>query len=162
MILEQWIGFFILFNVTHIYGLAENRLFKESGELLPGNHFRIYHLMMAGMALTLGYLVWIITHNYFLTVATAVYFPLGLDIAWWVKRYFDFTYPYWVLKVEKWNWYLTLKLGRERAEKFYNEKNAWHEREDWDNYGKFKIYGWYLWWYIFGVLSFSLIIASLV
>jgi hypothetical protein len=173
MILEQLLAFFVLFNVSHLYGLAENRLFKEAGELLPGNHFRIYHAMMGGMALTLGWLVWVITHNPFYAAATAVYFALGLDVSWWVRRFVDFTLPYMVLSVARWNWQLTLNLGRERAEKFYNELNAWHLPPDWDNYpvlfwlkqrpiplfrvGRFRCYWW---WVMFGAVTAALLVAG--
>jgi hypothetical protein len=163
--LEQALAFFVLFNVSHLYGLAENRLFREAGELLPGNHFRIYHAMMAGMSLTLGWLVWVITHNPFYMAATAVYFPLGLDVAWWVRRYLDFSLPYWVLVVPQWNWQLTLNLGREYAEKFYSELNAWHEFLDWDNYGKLSLFSvgkfrCYTWWVIFGAVTSALLVAG--
>jgi hypothetical protein len=165
MSIEQILAFLVLFNVSHWFGICENRLFKESGELLPGNHFRIYHAMMAGMALTLGWLVWVITHNPFYMAATAVYFPLGLDVAWWVRRFVDFTLPYWVLVVPQWNWRLTLNLGRERAVDFYREPNAWHLRTDWDNYCGFKLFRvgafqCYAWWVIFGAVTAALLVAG--
>lgn len=160
MIFEQTVAFIVLFNITHLYGIFENRLFYEAGEYLPGKHFRIYHAMMAGMALTLGWLTWVITHNPFLASSVTVYFPLGLDIAWWIRRYLDFTLPYKTLYVERWNWTLTLNLGREKAEQYYKEKNSWHQPLDWDAYGMPLWFGIYSWWIIFGAITAGLIVAS--
>ena len=34
-------------NFGHVYGLVENRLFREAGEYFPGHHFRLCHGWLA-------------------------------------------------------------------------------------------------------------------
>jgi len=68
-----------------VYGVGENRLMHESGEATIMNHFRLYHL-------------WI-TVIFFLNAVSAgsilkflflfVWAPLGLDVTWWLIRYWD-------------------------------------------------------------------------
>ena len=56
-----------------------------------------------------------------------VYFLLGVDWVWWVKRWLDFKLEFKLLGV-------TIFLGEAEAIQYYNEPNAWHLRTDWDNY----------------------------
>jgi len=68
-----------------VYGVGENRLMHEQGEITIMNHFRLYH-------------VWL-TVLFLLNAASAdsvlkflfvfVWAPLGLDASWWIIRYFE-------------------------------------------------------------------------
>ena len=143
------IALILSLNFCHIYGLAENRLFREAGEYFPDHHFRFYHAWIAGLDIGVGIIVYALSRSFFLTSFAVVYFPLGLDVAWWLKRLLDFKFRLVILDIE-------VFLGRSEAETFYNEKNEWHERRDWDNYGGFPIIGCYLWWWVFAFISIVL------
>jgi hypothetical protein len=126
----------LAFNFPHFYGAAENRLFKEHGEYLPGQHFRVYHLWLALLFAGSGFLVYVISVFALLNSRHVVYSPLGLDWVWWLIRFYDF------------------KLDSVKARYSYQEENAWHIRIDWDNYlGLPLVFGCYWWWFVFGALS---------
>jgi len=156
-----------LFNFAHFYGFAENRFFREAGALLPCGYFKVYHGWMALISIWLGGLTFVLLGNFLYGVACAVYFPLGLDVVWWIKRYLDFTRPHTVFRIKRWDWEVDLFYGRELSEKRYRETNAWHERDDWDNnplwfsekpplvgIGPYKVY---LWWWIFSIATAGLL-----
>ena len=68
-----------------------------------------------------------------------VWAPLALDVTWWLIRYFDF------------------KRDPIKAAESYGEENAWHSREDWDNWlGLPLVAGCYWWWWVLGGLGIVL------
>ncbi len=134
----------VLFNFPHVYGFAENRLFLEHGDYLPGHHFRIYHLWLAGLFAATGFLIFAFSRSYLLTASYLVYAPFGVDWVWWVIRYIDIKY---------------------RGHNDYDGGTGlpWHSRSDWDNYlGLPLVFGSYWWWYVFGSLSAVLFTLFLV
>ncbi len=141
----------LLFNFPHFYGEAENRLFIEHGELLPGKHFKIYHLWLALLFGFTSFLVFAISGSLLLAVCYVVYAPFGLDWVWWVHRWLDFN-----VRISLSGF--TIFLGRFEAQMSYHEKNAWHQRSDWDNYLGLPLVQvgpvWcYWWWPVVGGLS---------
>jgi hypothetical protein len=139
MSIITFIALFIVFNFPHIYGIAENRLFREQGEMLPGNHFKIYHLWLFFLFAGTGVIIYALSSSIILTLSYFIYSPFGLDWVWWAIRYFDF------------------QKDPVKAQKNYGEPNAWHLQTDWDNYLKLPlIYGTYWWWYLFGGTSLTL------
>ena len=142
-------------NFGHVYGLAENRLFREAGEYFPGHYFRLYHGWLALLDLANALVVLALSGSWTLAAFAAVYFPLGLDVAWWVKRWLDFHFYLYALNVP-------IFLGPVASPGYYSEPNAWHERGDWDNYLSLPlVLGCYAWWWIFGATSASLIVLNL-
>ncbi len=148
----------VLFAFPLLYGEAENRLFKEAGEVLPCGHFKFYHLWLAVIFGGTGFLVYAVSGSLLLAGSYLVWAPLGLDMEWWTHRWLDFTY-----RVQLWGF--AVFLGRDEAIEHYNgELNAWHERPDWDNYlglplvqvGRFRCYWW---WPLCGAISAGLFVA---
>jgi hypothetical protein len=134
----------LCFAFPHAYGVVENRLFKEHGDYLPGKHFRIYHLWLAGLFSADAFFAYALSRHLILATLLLVYSPLGLDWVWWLIRYFDF------------------KKDPVEATKSYGEPNAWHLRSDWDNYGKFPlVLRCFLWWWAFAVLCVILGVLAL-
>ncbi len=118
----------LLFAV--IWGAGENRVFREKGDALIQQHFKLYHVWMllifAVATYTADLLVW---------VWLMIYSILVLDVTWWVIRAVDF------------------HRNTEAAVKFYGELNKWHLQTDWDNYLKLPlICGVYWWWWLFTLL----------
>ena len=154
MALVNLIALVLLLNFCHAYGLAENRLFREAGEYFPGKHFRLYHAWLAGLDFLNGFIVYALSGSLMVSILCVVYFPLGLDIAWWVKRWLDFHYRYVLGGI-------TVSVGPESAPGYYGETNAWHAQSDWDNYFKGELWlGCYSWWWVFGAISIILLIFS--
>ena len=145
MLIVTVIGVLITILFPHIYGVVENRLFKESGNTIPSGHFKWYHVYLG---LTFGcnaFFAYALTYNVWFAIALFVYSPLALDWVWWTIRNYDF------------------KKDPEGApEKYNGETNPWHEQADWDNYGGFEIVGCYIWWYVFAAISIILFCFSLV
>jgi hypothetical protein len=55
---------------------------------------------------------------------------LALDVVWWLIRYWDF------------------QVDPVKATESYGEPNAWHSRDDWDNWlGLPLVLGCYWWWW---------------
>ncbi len=136
-------GLFLVWNFPHFYGAAENRLFLEHGEYLPGRHFRVYHLWLAWLFAGSSFLIYVLSRSVLLTAAYLLYAPFGLDWVWWVLRYVDIRF-----------------LKRNDYDDGVGK--AWHSREDWDNYGRVPlVFGTYWWWYVFGALSAALGVVSL-
>jgi hypothetical protein len=135
-LLIQHVALFVCLNFGHGYGLVENRLFREAGEYFPGHHFRLYHGWLAILGLANALVVFALSGSWLLATFAAVYFPLGLDVAWWVKRWLDLHFNVvlvWMRDgVEFWS--LTIFFGQEASEQYYLESNAGHARGDWDNY----------------------------
>jgi hypothetical protein len=128
----------VAFNFPHFYGIAENRLFIEHGEYLPGRHFRIYHLWLCLLFLGSSFFVYVLSRSLLLVACHFVYAPLGLDWVWWVIRYVDIEY---------------------RGVNTYDGGvgKSWHSQEDWDNYlGLPLVGGMYWWWWVCGILSLIL------
>jgi hypothetical protein len=149
------LALFLCLNFGHAYGLVENRLFREAGEYFPGHHFRLYHGWLAMLDLANALVVLALSGSWMLTAFAAVYFPLGLDFAWWVKRWLEFRFYLYILNVP-------IFLGPVASPGYYGESNAWHDRIDWDNYlGPPLVFGCYAWWWIFGVASACLLGLSL-
>jgi hypothetical protein len=131
------------FNFPHFYGIAENRLFIEHGEYLPGHHFRIYHLWLAILFGGSGFLIYVLSRSLATMVLYVVYSPFGLDWVWWLIRYVDIKY---------------------RGVNDYDGGvgKPWHSREDWDNYlGLPLVLGCYWWWWVCGVLCVILGVLTL-
>jgi hypothetical protein len=128
-------------------------------------HFRLYHDWLALLDLATAVVVLALSGCWLLAAFAVVYFPLGLDAAWWVKRWLDFHFNVvlvWMCDgVEFWS--LTFFLGREESEQYYSENNDWHTRGDWDKYlGLPLVLGCYARWWIFGAASISFLVLSLV
>ena len=121
----------LIFVVALVFGAAwgagENRCWKEHGEAVILNNFRLYHFLMAllfgafnafavclifnipveGLVNAKAALCWL---------WLMLWDTLILDVVWWVIRYCDFKRDY------------------EKAVLSYNgERNVWHEWPDWDN-----------------------------
>ena len=146
----QQLALFICFNFGGVYGYVENRLFYEAGELLPGRHFKVYHAWLALLVAVTALIVYALSGSLMLALWSAIFFPLELDIVWWLKRWLDF-------HVKASMFGITVFMGYDAALQFYDsgKGNAWHMRDDWDNYGKLPlVMGTYAWWWIFsGVLA---------
>ena len=137
--LVHTIALILIFNFPHFYGAAENRLFKEHGEYLPGKHFRIYHLWLAGLFACSGFFVYVLSGSFWLAGCYLAYAPFGLDWVWWAIRYFDFN------------------RDPIKARYSYHEDNALPLQTDWDNYlGLPLVMGYYWWWYVTGTLSVAM------
>ena len=148
------IALFTCLNFGHVYGLVENRLFCEAGEYFPGHHFRLYHGWLGKLDLANALVVLALSGSWLLAAFAAVYFPLGLDVVWWVKRWLDFHYYLYLLNVP-------IFLGPVASPGYYHEPNAWHARGDWDNYLALPLVrGCYAWWWIFAVSSGLLLALS--
>ena len=93
------LALFLCLNFGHVYGLVENRLFREAGEYFPGHHFRLYHGWLAMLDLSNALVVLVLSGSWLLAAFAAVYFALGLDVAWWVKRWLDFRFYLYMLNV---------------------------------------------------------------
>lgn len=123
------IAFILALAFGVIWGVAENRLFKEQGEWWLLNHFKKYHIflllltiLVAGMGCENSILKFI-----FINLWT----PLALDVTWWIIRYYEIT-----------------KYGQGD----YGEPNAWHMQSDWDNWlGLPLVLGIYWWWWVLGI-----------
>jgi hypothetical protein len=68
-----------------------------------------------------------LSESWLLAAFVAVYFPLGLDFVWWVKRWLDIHYYLYLGNSP-------IFLGPIASQGYYGEPNAWHSRNDWDNY----------------------------
>jgi hypothetical protein len=132
------IALVLVLNFPHLYGAAENRLFIEHGDYLPGRHFRVYHLWLGLLFAGSGFFVYALSRSLLLSAAYVVYAPFGLDWVWWVIRYIDITF-----------------LNHNDYDG--GTGKAWVQREDWDNYlglplvqiGFFRCY----WWWIVGAVA---------
>ncbi len=150
------LALFVCLNFGHLYGLVENRLFREAGEYFPDHHFRLYHGWLAMLDLADAVVVLALSGSWLLAAFAAVYFPLGLDVVWWVKRWLDFHFRLYVYNVP-------IFLGPVASLGYYKEPYAWHARGDWDNYGAGPLlFGIYRWWWIFGSASTCLLVLSII
>ncbi len=142
-------------NFGHCYGLVENRLFREAGDYFPGHHFRLYHGWLATLDLANALVVLALSGSWALAAFAAVYFPLGVDWVWWLKRWLDFHVQLYVFNV-------LVFLGSVAAQGYYGGANPWHTQEEWDNYlGPPLVLGCFAWWWIFGGVSLCLLFPSL-
>ena len=108
------------------WGWAENRLFTDNPlnfDALILNHFKTYHAFMAILFGTINLLASVAIFGAFtlagflLWIWLMLWDALVLDATWWLIRFFDF------------------KLRPNYASVlYYPEKNARHERADWDNW----------------------------
>jgi hypothetical protein len=110
-----------------IWGAFENRAWKEHGENWILGHFKTYHAVMGAFYVAIASLgadsVW----QFLFLLAWA---PLALDVVWWLIRYWDF------------------QVDPVKATESYGEPNAWHSRDDWDNWlGLPLMLGCYWWWW---------------
>ena len=114
-----------------LWGLNENRTFHEMGEWRFLGHFKWYHLFLAvliGLVSFLGAEGSIAKFAFLM-----VWNILGLDVVWWVKRYWDITHG--------------------DVAVYLPETHAWHQREDWDNWlGLPLLLRTYWWWHVFAAL----------
>jgi hypothetical protein len=113
-----------------IFGLGENRLWNcNNNRGVIFNHFSLYHVVLGFFSVILagvGAFSWA-SFGFLL-----VWSFFGLDVVWWISRYVH-------LKI----------YGVEKACKMYNgERNAWHERGDWDNFLGLPVVGCYVWWWL--------------
>lgn len=137
------VGVVITLIFPHLYGVVENRLFKECGTTIPGGHFKWYHVYLFGIFVGNAYMAFALTHNWLFGVAIFVLSPLALDWVWWIIRYYDFK-----------------KDPAGAPSKYNGETNQWHQQSDWDNYGGLPLYhNVYVWWYVFAILSAVLFLA---
>lgn len=146
--------FLIACLVAIEWGYAENRLFSDKGfnfDKLILKHFKTYHLFMAVLFGTINALAaaaifgLISVPGFLLWVWLMIWDTLMLDVTWWLIRFYDF------------------KFRREYALQLYGETNAWHEREDWDNWLGFPLVaGVYWWWWLFAAILTVLGVAVLI
>jgi len=68
-----------------LYGVGENRLMHEQGEITIMNHFRLYHIWLTALFLLNAASAGSVLKFLFLFV----WAPLGLDASWWIIRYFE-------------------------------------------------------------------------
>ena len=114
------------------WGIGENRVYGEKGDIIVARHFKAYHIWMF-----IIFLLTMFTSNILLWIWRMIWSFLILDIVWWLIRYYDF------------------KTNYDHAVQEYNgETNAWHECTDWDNYGHYPlVLNCYWWWWLFtGIL----------
>ena len=140
------IAFILALLFAIVWGASENRYWRESNwydaPLILG-HFKQYHLAMvvfdlivAGMGCGGSLLSFIFL---------VLWFPLILDVTWWVIRYYDFSKDY------------------EKAKLSYNEPNGWHLQTDWDNWlGLPLVVGVYWWWWLLSGILIAIGVAILV
>ncbi len=137
--------FVIALLVAIEWGWAENRLFTDKPlnfDKLILAHFKTYHLFMAILFGTVNTLASVAIFGGFTLAGFLLWLwlmlwdTLMLDVTWWVIRFLDFkTRPDYALVL------------------YYPEKNAWHERADWDNWLDFPLFcGCYWWWTVFALL----------
>jgi hypothetical protein len=116
-----------------LWGIGENRLWNcNNNKGIIWGHFSAYHIMLATFCVILA---GIGATNLLQFTFLVIYSFFGLDVVWWVVRYFHF-------KIK----------GQEIAGHYYNEPNAWHEVNDWDNFlglpligiDKYKVYWWWI------------------
>ncbi len=143
------------------WGASENRLWKEAGEGIILNHFKLYHFCMAVLFGSFNAIA-ILSANLLLDLPIIslkpflewtwlmVWDTLVLDVVWWTIRYQDITHLGEVLfawKLLEWEWVVTYP---EVNEYDFGKGKPWHSREDWDNWlHPPLILGTYPWWFLF-------------
>ena len=139
-------GFAMTFGAA--WGAAENRCWKEHGDGVILNNFKLYHLLMALLfgwvnALTVcavfnvGVAVLLSVQVFLTWLWLMLWDTLILDVVWWLIRCYDYHVDY------------------VKAVRSYNgELNGWHLQSDWDNWlHPPLVCGVYWWWHVFlGVL----------
>jgi len=127
-----------------LWGVFENRAWKEHGENWILGHFKTYHVLMFGLFGVINLINLPLSITGILTWVTLMLWDiLSLDVAWWIIRYYDFKKDY------------------EKAKISYGEPNPWHLRTDWDNWLGLPVYGVYWWWYVFTLLIVILSISTI-
>jgi hypothetical protein len=150
------------------WGAGENRLWKEAGETVILNNFRLYHLCMAllfgsfnviaviaiNLLLGLPYFGW---KPFVEWLFLMVWDTLILDVVWWTIRCMDITHLGQVLlfvKIFGWEWAV---LYPEVNEYDLDKGKPWHSQADWDNWlHPPLIAGCYWWWW----WTFVLVLAG--
>lgn len=118
----------LLFGV--VWGAGENRVYREKGDALVQQHFKLYHVWMFTIFAIAMYTPSILTWIWLM-----IWSILILDVVWWLIRYYDFCRDY------------------VKAVKMYGEPNPWHLRTDWDNYLGLPLWhGVYWWWWVFSAI----------
>jgi hypothetical protein len=113
-----------------IWGAFENRAWKEHGENWILGHFKTYHAVMGAFDIVIALLG---ANGVWQFLFLLVWAPLALDVVWWLIRYWDF------------------QRDPVKATESYGEPNAWHSRDDWDNWlGLPLVLGCYWWWWLLG------------
>jgi hypothetical protein len=144
------IALFLKAFIGVIWGIGENRLWKEHGENFILNHFTTYHFFMAvlfGAINSIG-ISWGV-HGLIEWGIWMLWDVLMLDVAWWIIRYLDLTHLGMV-----WG------IGNTIIWKFPLSNNydsglgkPWHSKDDWDNWlGLPLIFGTYWWWWLFSLV----------
>ena len=147
--------FAIALLVAIEWGWAENRLVTDKplnfDDLILA-HFKTYHLFMAILFGTVNALASVAIFGTFtfagvlLWVWLMLWDTLILDVTWWLIRFLDFKVRPSYARVL-----------------YYPEKNAWHERGDWDNWlGLPLFFGCYWWWTAFSFLLFGLGVSIII
>ena len=113
-----------------VWGISENRVWKEHGESWILGHFKTYHAVIGAFDVAIASLG---ADNGWQFMFLLMWAPLALDVVWWIIRYWDF------------------KRDPVKAAESYGEPNAWHSRGDWDNWlGLPLVFGCYWWWWLLG------------
>jgi hypothetical protein len=116
-----------------IWGVLENRVWKEAGESWILGHFKTYHIAIGVLDTIIS---GVCATNVFQFLFLLMWAPLALDVTWWIIRHIDF------------------KRDPVTAEKLYQETNPWHLQTDWDNLlGLPLVAGCYWWWWVLGALG---------
>jgi len=68
-----------------VYGIGENRVMHETGEIIIMSHFRLYHVWLTALFLLNAASAGSVLEFLFLFV----WAPFGLDVTWWLIRYWD-------------------------------------------------------------------------
>lgn len=125
-------AFIVAVLIGIMWGIFENRAWKEHGENWILGHFKTYHAFMFTLFGAVNYLAVGVS---WIWIWLLLWDTLSLDVAWWVIRYYDF------------------KRDPVAAEESYGEPNAWHLRTDWDNWlGLPLVFGTYWWWWVFSII----------
>ncbi len=143
------------------WGAGENRLWKEAGEGVILNNFKLYHLCMGLLFGSFNALA-VLAANLLLGLPYSgcepfaewlflmVWDTLLLDVVWWIIRYMDITHLGQVLvfvKVFGWEWAVRYPDVNQYD---LGKGKPWHSQADWDNWlHPPLIAGCYWWWWMF-------------
>lgn len=158
------------------WGAGENRCWKEAGESVILNNFKLYHLSMATLFGSFNAFCVIIIYTipvetpifnlqaFFSWLWLMLWDTWILDVVWWIIRYQDITHlgqTMFSITFFVWEWSINYPALNEYDN---GQGKSWHSREDWDNcpiyiirfnplrFEKIKLplfFGVYWWWWLF-------------
>jgi hypothetical protein len=166
-----------------IWGVGENRCWKEAGEAWILKNFKLYHLLMGLLFGTFNaFAVCLIFGLHVEPAGLAAFFnerafllwlwlmlwdTLILDVVWWLIRFMDITHLgqiMFAIKFLRWEWVVEYPQINEYD---YGKGKPWHDPADWDNcplpfIGRPPlVFGCYWWWAVFAVVLVVLGVVTL-